>query len=298
MVEISHEALLTQWPLLNDLLLTDTEAKRSLDALAERVADAGPNLAPDAVARGPVRRALQSIGVVPVTPPRILLQGWELARFADLRDRQPGWLTPDERSAIEASERYASETAAREARVRGLFAGASLLLLGLLVLVGILLSASQNAARRAQDNLATAVLTLADVSLLRGEYCRSARLSLAAQTLGNQGEAMPIPLTSLIAFTSGETSVRELRLLKGHGDPVWSAAFSPDGRWIVTGSGDRTARVWDATLPDPTDAIGFACDQLGGEDDLADLSAELDIPLQTICTEEQRSWTLRPHDLD
>ncbi len=39
--------------------------------------------------------------------------------------------------------------------------------------------------------------------------------------------------------------------LRGHTDVVWSATFSPDGspdgRKIVTASGDNTAKVWDAT---------------------------------------------------
>ena len=34
------------------------------------------------------------------------------------------------------------------------------------------------------------------------------------------------------------------RPLEGHSDWVNSAAFSPDGRSIVTASGDNTARVW------------------------------------------------------
>ena len=34
--------------------------------------------------------------------------------------------------------------------------------------------------------------------------------------------------------------------LYGHTGPVTSAAFSPDGTRILTGSWDRTARVWDA----------------------------------------------------
>ena len=34
--------------------------------------------------------------------------------------------------------------------------------------------------------------------------------------------------------------------LVGHTAPVWSVAYSPDGRRIVTGSGDGTAKVWDA----------------------------------------------------
>jgi WD40 repeat protein/tRNA A-37 threonylcarbamoyl transferase component Bud32 len=37
-----------------------------------------------------------------------------------------------------------------------------------------------------------------------------------------------------------------LRTLRGHLEPVISVAFSPDGRRIVTGSFDHTAKVWEA----------------------------------------------------
>ena len=34
----------------------------------------------------------------------------------------------------------------------------------------------------------------------------------------------------------------------GHGEPILSVAFSPDGTRIVSGSDDCTVLIWDATL--------------------------------------------------
>jgi WD40 repeat protein len=39
---------------------------------------------------------------------------------------------------------------------------------------------------------------------------------------------------------------KEVRSLRGHGAPVYSAAFSPDGLRLATTSWDGTAKVWDA----------------------------------------------------
>ena len=38
---------------------------------------------------------------------------------------------------------------------------------------------------------------------------------------------------------------RETFTLRGHTDDVWSVSFSPDGKRIVSGSGDKTVKVWD-----------------------------------------------------
>ncbi len=50
------------------------------------------------------------------------------------------------------------------------------------------------------------------------------------------------PVASLWEAATG----RRLRTFSGHQDSTVHAAYSPDGRLIVTGSMDRTARVWDA----------------------------------------------------
>ena len=36
-------------------------------------------------------------------------------------------------------------------------------------------------------------------------------------------------------------------VLQGHLGPVKSAVFSPDGKWVVTASDDKVARVWEAS---------------------------------------------------
>jgi len=38
-------------------------------------------------------------------------------------------------------------------------------------------------------------------------------------------------------------------VLRGHEDWVGVVAFSPDGRWLATGSHDGTARLWEVTNP-------------------------------------------------
>src|ERR1017187_7127454 len=42
-----------------------------------------------------------------------------------------------------------------------------------------------------------------------------------------------------------EGAEAKLYLQLGHSNTVMSVAFSPDGRWALTGSSDKTARVWE-----------------------------------------------------
>jgi len=41
-------------------------------------------------------------------------------------------------------------------------------------------------------------------------------------------------------------------VLRGHENIVFAVGISPDGRWLVTGRWDGTARLWDLKGPRPS----------------------------------------------
>ena len=45
--------------------------------------------------------------------------------------------------------------------------------------------------------------------------------------------------------------LQTLLVLRGHDGAVNAVVVSPDNRWVVTGSADKTARLWDLRAKDP-----------------------------------------------
>jgi WD40 repeat protein len=56
-------------------------------------------------------------------------------------------------------------------------------------------------------------------------------------------------------------SERTIQVLPGRGSSVTSVAYSPDGKYIVTGSGNNTARIWDVRIVtmSPEDLLVETC---------------------------------------
>ena len=54
-----------------------------------------------------------------------------------------------------------------------------------------------------------------------------------------------LPGENMVTIWDAQTG-QAIRTLAGHSDGVHAVAFSPDGRWILSGSWDQTLKVWDA----------------------------------------------------
>jgi len=66
------------------------------------------------------------------------------------------------------------------------------------------------------------------------------RLFVGCQPGADRGE-------DLTARLWNATTGQEIRQFVGHTAAVWSVAFAPDAKTVLTGSWDLTARLWDAT---------------------------------------------------
>src|SRR6266446_7468100 len=60
------------------------------------------------------------------------------------------------------------------------------------------------------------------------------------------GLGVILALFAFLPLAAGEKSTLDVvHTLKGHGAEVYSVAFSPDGKLLVTGSFDNTLKLWD-----------------------------------------------------
>lgn len=287
-VEVAHEALLREWPELNEALKDEREFLVAKAKLEQDVLD---------WRNAPAERKTGA-----------LLSGNRLARMRELLIGRAQDLSADEKNFITASLDHAAR---RRKLVQTLVAAAFVITvcLGALATWNWFQAAQQRTnaeqlAQRADRQLKDAQLEqskfladLAQKKLAEHDPATAVLLALEAlpdaaspseanrtrppwpaaevslsQALGSMREDALLrghtdAVAAVAVMADGKRALsgsfdgsarmwdlatgKELRQFKGHGDTVSSVASTADGRRVVTGSADRTARIWDGETGAP-----------------------------------------------
>jgi WD40 repeat protein/transcriptional regulator with XRE-family HTH domain len=223
-VEIAHEALIRAWVRLQNWLAESREDLRVQRQLTQ--------------AAGEWEKAQRD--------PSFLATGARLERFESLAAESDLVLNAEERLYLDASvaerQQREMERAAQQRRMR--FLRRSItggLIVFLLVSLGLSIFAF---------NQRNEALTQARIAFSRQLAAQA--LAEVQKPLGNDEFAALLAIRSLkiqydpvsdAALVEASDKL-PLRIFRGHTDEIRSVAFSPDGKYVLTGSLDRTARLW------------------------------------------------------
>lgn len=260
-VEVAHEALIRTWTRLREWLSASREDLRTQ------------------------RRLMSSAGdwLTAKKDDSYLADGSRLTQFENLRNEGAVALNRDEAEYLDASLRHRAERLEQEekrrqreldlaresadksqklaeaARVnelrekrnaRRLRRGVYLLFIMLFAAVGAMIYGFNQAV------IASNAQASAEQSLARSETLRLATES--SRLLGSGSNAELAALLALHSIrgqysTQGDAALTETssfafaeRLIEGHDNSITSTVYSGDGRYLLTGSSDKTAKLWDA----------------------------------------------------
>jgi hypothetical protein len=243
-IEPAHEALLRQWGLLQGWLEEDFAALAAREGVKRAARDWAANAKDDAwLAHGGGR----------LDDAEALLAREDLAASLDPTDR--AYLaacraadTARRNRELEEAKKLAEAERRTAVRTRAGLIAASILALLAVGLAVYGFSKAKEANQRATEAINNETVGLAALSakaLAEERPVNAVQLALAAWPRSGDPDRPQIWQVRE-SLAAALPQVRERLLLKGHEDFVVSATFSPDGKWIVTASHDRTARVWNA----------------------------------------------------
>jgi WD40 repeat protein len=252
-VEIAHEALITQWPWLQNMLNEAAVDMRVLDRLMDKA------------------RRWSMIGS---RSAEHLATGAERTEFAALAEHRSDWLSTAEREFVAASEEAhaADERRNREEEQRkqrdterlrrmtkGLLTTAAVLVVALIAAVWFWHGAqtAEEASRLAAEEASAQrngllllqsrfLADLANQYTSDGDTGTAVLLAIEALPDTRGGIDRPLAPEAGVALFRAYNSLHESIVFKGHKGFVWSVTFAPDGQRVLTASDDGKARLWDA----------------------------------------------------
>jgi len=219
-VEVAHEALLRKWPLLRGWLDEEREFLIGKDQLEQDLLDWSK--------------------VSEQQKTEALLSGLKLTRARTWLLEKPHQLSEAERKFIQASIAHQEAETARREKFRRRVQQA---IIGAAAILAVCLAGALWQWRIAKAREATAesreLAAMAEQEVLAG-----GDLGLALRTAVEAAKRAPTDQAEHALRTVLEGPLEHLIL--HHGGPVYVAAYSPDGKLLVTASVDHSARVWVA----------------------------------------------------
>src|SRR4029079_17817397 len=229
LVEVSHEALIREWPLLRRGLDEDREGLQ----LHRRLTD-------DASEWNRYDR-----------DPGLLYRGARLSAASEWADDREQLLSSDDREFLDAA-RAARESELEQSRRRQrrlLGVAITLAVLLALALVAGLFALNQRSKAQREERSATAR------ALVRGAEGELNQRVDAALLLGLEAERTSSTPEGRSVLLSGlQHSARVVQFLRGHEGPVSDVAFSRDGKLLASIGEQGGARIWDARTRRPVGA--------------------------------------------
>ena len=272
--EVAHEALIREWPTLHSWLEENREGLRLHRQLTEAAQEwLGMERAPDMLYRG-ARLAQTREWTLTHQDEMNELESEFLNASIEFSEHEAEEREAQHQRELEAarklaeSERQRAEVESRRAeeqvRNAGQLRRRAIYLVGVLALAIVAALTAGIFANRnstlAVQNVAIAQTAQAASTQAITDFKRSEAQRLAAEAnslMRSNGDPNLIALLSIRSLTLQYTSAGDAMLssltsleappreFRGHTGFIFDVDISPDGKYLATGSADRTARLWD-----------------------------------------------------